>query len=76
MSHLCTYSVTTIKLIKHLIASTRSKHIDVQHQFVLERVARGEVVFENCSTNQMVADGKALPVLKFHNCLAGMGVGE
>jgi hypothetical protein len=76
--HMFCDNQAAIKLIKHLIASMRSKHIDVQHHFVRERVARGEVVFEYCSTNQMVADcmTKALPVHKFHNCLAGMGVGE
>jgi hypothetical protein len=76
--HMFCDNQAAIKLIKHPIASMRSKHIDVQHHFVRERVARGEVVFEYCSTNQMVADcmTKALPVHKFHNCFAGMGVGE
>jgi hypothetical protein len=76
--HMFCDNQAAIKLIKHPIASMRSKHIDVQHHFVRERVARGEVVFEYCSTSHMVADcmTKALPVHKFHNCLAGMGVGE
>jgi Reverse transcriptase (RNA-dependent DNA polymerase) len=65
-----------LKLIKHPIASMRSKHIDVQHHFVRERVARGEVVFEYCRSGDMVADclTKALSVSMFSNCLAGMGV--
>jgi hypothetical protein len=65
-----------IKLIKHPIASMRSKHIDVQHHFVRERAARGEVVFDYCPTSEMVADilTKPLPAMKFKKCMAGMGL--
>lgn len=66
-----------IKLLKHPIASARSKHIDIIHHFARERVARGEVKFEYCSTDQMVADifTKALPAHKVSFCKAGMGMG-
>jgi hypothetical protein len=67
-----------IKLIKHPIASMRSdKHIDVQHHFVRERCARGEVVLQYCATGETVADcmTKVLPLFKFEKCLLGMGVG-
>jgi ribonuclease HI len=65
-----------IKLIKHPIASLRSKHIDVQHHFVRERAARGEVVFAYCPTAEMVADclTKSLPANKFKKCMVGMGL--
>ena len=74
--HLYCDNQAALKLVKHPIASMRSKHIDVQHHFVRERAARGEVVFEYISTDDMVADcmTKALPVSKFHKCLVGMGV--
>lgn len=67
-----------IKLVKHAIASMRSKHIDVMHHFVRERVARGEVVFSYCKSEDMVADclTKAVPVSKFAKCKHGMGVGK
>ena len=65
-----------IKLLKHPIASIRSKHIDVIHHFARERVSRKEVMFEYCSTDAMIADcfTKALPPGKFRWCCAGMGV--
>ena len=65
-----------IKLLKNPIASQRSKHIDIQHHFVRERVARGEVAFTYCDTKIMVADimTKALPKNKFDFCRINMGV--
>jgi hypothetical protein len=56
-----------IKLLKHLIASQRSKYIDVLHHFAREKVARKEVEFAYCSTSEMAADflTKAVPVGKF-----------
>ena len=65
-----------IKLLKHAIASMRSKHIDVQYLFAREHVARGNVAFQYCSTEQMIADcmTKPLPEKKLVFCRLGMGV--
>ena len=65
-----------IKLLKHPVASIRTKHIDIMHHFARERVSRKEVCFEYISTEAMVADclTKALPVRKFKFCCSGMGV--
>jgi hypothetical protein len=65
-----------IKLLKNPIASQRSKHIDIQHHFVRERVARGEIAFQYCDTKKMTADimTKALPKPKFDDCRISMGI--
>ena len=64
-----------IKLLKHPVASNRSKHIYVIHHFVRETVSEG-VVLQYSSTSSMVADcfTKALPLGKSGMCCAGMGV--
>ena len=53
---MCCDNQGAIKVMKHAIASMRSKHIDVIHHFVRERVARGEVEFEYCKSEEMAAD--------------------
>ncbi len=65
-----------LKLVKHPIASVRSKHIDVMHHFVRERVARGEVRFDFLQTGAMIADclTKAVARDKLLKCREGMGM--
>ncbi|GAQ92153.1 hypothetical protein KFL_009340020 [Klebsormidium nitens] len=65
-----------LQLIKHPITSQRSKHIDISHHFVRERVVRGELKFEYCPTAKMPADflTKALVVTKFEECKKLIGM--
>ncbi len=52
-----------ISLTKNPTQHVQTKHIDVEHYFVRERIENGEVTFEYCSTKDMVVDvlTKALP---------------
>ncbi|GAQ93205.1 hypothetical protein KFL_013590010 [Klebsormidium nitens] len=54
----------------------RSKHIDVIHHFVRERVARKVVAFAYCGTEDMKADimTKALALGKFKRCKSEIGI--
>jgi hypothetical protein len=45
-----------ISLANNPIVSQRSKHIDVVHHFVREWVQEGQIIFEYCNTQAMVAD--------------------
>jgi hypothetical protein len=45
-----------ISLTKNPTHHAWTKHIDVQHHFVWERIANREVRFEYCPTEHMVAD--------------------
>ena len=65
-----------IKLSKHPVASQRSKHIDVHHHIVRERVARQEVHLVYIPTTSQLADcfTKVLPVSKFQFCVSGIGM--
>lgn len=65
-----------IRVSDNQLSSIRSKHIDVMHHFVRERVARKEVKFVYCSTEAMVADifTKALPAQKLLKCKIAMGL--
>jgi hypothetical protein len=67
---------SALKLVKHPVASARSKHIDVLHHFARERMASSEIAFEYIPTNSMVADclTKALAPIKLSACVKGMGM--
>ncbi|GIL56067.1 hypothetical protein Vafri_11454 [Volvox africanus] len=65
-----------LSLGKNAIISARSKHIDVHHHIVRERVVRGEVKLSYCSTERMVVDilTKALGEIKFVWCRDALGL--
>jgi hypothetical protein len=65
-----------IQLSKHAIASPRTKHIDISHHFVRERVIRREVELRYVNKERQAADflTKAVSVDNFELCrdLAGL----
>jgi hypothetical protein len=61
----------TIQLVKHPIASQRSKHIDISHHFVWKRVLMKEIRFEYCSADLLT---KALAPAKFESCCKMCGI--
>ena len=54
----------------------RTKHIDVCHHFVRERVATGEICVDYCPTGEMIADimTKGLGTVKFRRFRDQLGV--
>ncbi len=65
-----------ISLTKNPTHHARTKHIDVQHHFVQERVENGEVRFEYCSTKHMMTDvlTKALSKERHHKLINLFGL--
>jgi hypothetical protein len=62
--------------MKNPTQHVRTKHIDVQHHFIRERVENGEVTFEYCSTKDMVAYvlTKALPKERDNKLISMFGL--
>jgi hypothetical protein len=73
----CCDNQGALSLLHNPVLSDRSKHIDVHHHFVRERVARGEVAFGWIPTREMTADvfTKALSAEMHWVCCGQMGVG-
>ncbi|KAG1659195.1 hypothetical protein FOA52_005673 [Chlamydomonas sp. UWO 241] len=67
-----------LKLISNPIASQRSKHIDVIHHFVRDRVSRREICFHYVASEHNAADilTKPLTLVKFVYCRNLMGIKE
>jgi hypothetical protein len=62
-----------ISLMKNPTQHVWTKHIDVQHHFVWEWVKNGEVMFEYCSTKDMVVNVFTKALLReWHNKLITM----
>jgi hypothetical protein len=65
-----------IKLTAEAMSAARSKHIDIHHHFVRQRVRLGQVVFSFIGTAHMAADvlTKALTADKHYTCCDLMGL--
>jgi hypothetical protein len=69
---------SALALIKNPVHHLGTKHIDIIHYAVRQRVVRGKVMFEYCPTQDMLADvlTKGLPALVFQRLHSAMGVVE
>ena len=67
---------SSIALAKNPIHHARTKHIDIQHHFIREKVESGEVDLEYMPTEDMVADvlTKPLPRPKFEKLVIQMNL--
>jgi hypothetical protein len=65
-----------IALAKNPIDHSRTKHIDIQHRFIREKLESGEIGLKYCPTQDMVADvlTKALAKERHHNLTRRMGL--
>jgi hypothetical protein len=65
-----------IALAKNPIFHARSKHIDIRHHFIHDRVESKEIELKYMSTNEMIADAltKALPHPRFVQHVEHMGL--
>lgn len=67
---------SSIALAKNLIHHAHTKHIDIQHYFIREKVESGEVDLEYMPTEDMIADAltKPLPCPKFEKLVTQMNL--
>jgi hypothetical protein len=67
-----------IALAKNPVYHARTKHIEVQHHFVQEKVARWAIILEYCPTEDMLADvlTKALARERHERLTNNMGIGD
>lgn len=67
---------SAIFLASNDVYKTRSKHIDIRHHFVRQKVADGKIKLQSISTENMTADvlTKAVPAIKQNYCSTKMGL--
>ena len=65
-----------LKMLQDLDSVSRTKHIDVHHRFVRECCMRGEVNFDYCRSEDMLADflTKILAPGRFENLISALHV--
>lgn len=69
-------STSALAMMENGVTSPRTKHVDVAHHFIREKVAAKVLKVSHVSTKEMVADilTKPLPVPAFETCRAGLGM--
>ena len=67
-----------MELAKNPVYHARTKHIEVQHHFVQEKVARGAIILGYCPTQEMLVDvlTRALARERHERLIRKMGIGN
>jgi len=67
-----------IALAKNPVHHARTKHIEMQHHFVREKVEKGTITLEYCPNEDMLADvmTKALARDRHEHLTRAMGIGD
>lgn len=67
--HVSCDSMSAIKLAKNPVFHARTKHLEIHHHFIRERVLANEIVIQHVKSEDQLADTltKVLPRLKFDN---------
>ena len=67
-----------IALAKNPVHHVRTKHIEVQHHFVREKVEKGTITLEYCPTEDMLADvmTKAFARDRHERLMRATGIGD
>ena len=69
---------SAIALAKNPVHHARSKHIDIQHHYIREKIESKEIDINYMSTDEMIADALTKPLArpKFSKFVADMGLYE
>ncbi|GMI77151.1 hypothetical protein HRI_001384400 [Hibiscus trionum] len=67
---------SVVKLASNMVFHARTKHIEVRHHFIREKVLKQEIALEGISSNQQIVDifTKALGKPEFERFRAALGV--
>ena len=65
-----------LALMQNAVSSPRTKHIDISHHFIREKVAEKQIIMKHVPTGKMAADAltKPLAVPAFTTGIAAMGL--
>lgn len=69
---------SALAMINNPVSSTRTKHIDISHHFIRERVIDGTLVVRCVATGKQVANTitKPLGTIGFLKCVSFMGMDD
>jgi hypothetical protein len=58
-----------IKIANNVVQHSRTKHIDIRHHFLRDRVAKGDIILEGVRSEDQLADIFTKPLDKTYFCM-------